>query len=82
MTHENDLEISDDRHRGAMPHLQRAIAALRGLGPCYRCQQPSLHLIDAFGTPRAVCDRCAEAWRGLLPLQRMQSRQDYLSRGR
>jgi hypothetical protein len=71
------LEYSEDRRRGALPHLQRAIEEVRssiGNGVrCARCRlRQATHLID--NCRQAVCGPCALQWAAATPLARRQAR--------
>jgi hypothetical protein len=72
------VEYSENRQRGDMPHIRKAIEALRGATArsvaCARCRTGrATHLIDAFRSPRAVCERCAGDWSALSALERRQA---------
>jgi hypothetical protein len=70
------LEYSEDRKRGSLPHVQRAIESVRGIGSgpqCVRCRRrQATHLINACR--EAVCGPCATDWAALTPLARRQYR--------
>jgi hypothetical protein len=82
---DSDLEISDNRRRGEMPHLKRIISefrtTLQTLGTCARCREKAMALVDAYGSPRAVCARHAEEWRRMSPVERRQARLAFTVRG-
>jgi hypothetical protein len=80
----NDLEWSDDLRRGERPEIRAAISRLRAAvlphTQCVRCRnRTATHLIDSG--KRAVCGVCADDWRSLTPMQRMQARTDLARRG-
>jgi hypothetical protein len=68
----NPLEYSEDRQRGRLAHIERAIEALRGVQGirCERCRRPATHLVAAR---RASCAGCARDWQELSPLERRRS---------
>ena len=74
------IEYSEDRARGARPHIQQAMTELRlGVGAeCSRCRRHSAtHLVDAYSAPRAVCPSCFATWRDMSSLERRQARQAF-----
>jgi len=79
----NPIEYSEDRRRGELPHIQRAIDSLVGRRvSCSRCRSEiATHVIDAYHSPRAVCRGCAGVWAGFTPLERCKSRVSFALRG-
>jgi hypothetical protein len=76
------VEFSEDRERGAMPHIRSAIAQLSHFGMCTQCtHRRATHLIDTRSALRVVCDRCAAEWCAFTPAQRMAARQEFRTRG-
>lgn len=80
------IERSDDLRRGTLPHLARAIEAVRGLRNghtrCADCRtRTATHVVDTTGHPRAVCASCAAGWRRASTSQRDERRAAFLRRG-
>ena len=78
-----DLEWSDDLRRGERPEIRAAIDRLKATvipyTSCVRCRtRAATHLIDH--RKRGVCGGCADVWRSLSPVQRMQARNDFARR--
>lgn len=71
------IEFSEDRRRGAMPHIAKAIEQVRGAitgQTCRRCGAPGSHLVNARRTPQVVCERCKDTWVRMAPIDRLRGR--------
>lgn len=65
-------ERSDDKTRGAtLPHIRRALEALRGLTEnpraCWRCAAPADRITVRGGRPLACCACCSRSGAMLSP---------------
>lgn len=78
------VEFSEDRRRGEMPHIRRAVEALERVSQttCADCRTRSAtHLVNVRSTPLALCAHCADGWRSMSPLMRRQAGAEWSRRG-